>query len=309
MKNTEGLMLIDQLIEKVIEKKNPCIIGLDPVWEKIPECYKDDKKSRCECILSWHKDIINCISRYIVAIKPQNAFYEVYGSEGIRLYEETIRYAQNKGLIVIDDSKRNDIGNTTEAYAYAHLSPEGPINADFLTICPFLGKDSMEPFIRTAKQYDKGLFILVRTTNEGAKDIQDAITSKGISVSQSLAMYIHEIAQETKGKYGYSSIGAVVAGTYPEEAKKLRKIMPNNILLVPGFGEQGANAKDVLPCFTEEGLGALVNSSRGVLYAYLKMSEYKGTKESYLNILEQQIKKMRNEVYEELKKNCNKMVY
>lgn len=302
-------MLIDNLIEKVIERKNPCIIGLDPVWEKMPDCYKDDRKSKYECILTWHKDIIDCITDYIAAIKPQNAFYEVYGSEGIRLYEETIRYAQSKGLFVIDDSKRNDIGNTTQAYAYAHLSPEGPINADFLTICPFLGKDSMEPFIRTAKQYDKGIFVLVRTTNEGAADIQEAITKDGISVSRSLAVYLDELAQATKGKYGYSSIGAVVAGTYPEEAKQLREIMPNNILLVPGFGEQGANAKDILPCFTEEGLGALVNSSRGVLYAYLKVPGYNGTKESYLCVLEQQVKKMRDEVYQELKKSCSKMVY
>ena len=167
----------------------------------------------------------------------------------------------------------------------------------------------MEPFIRTAKQYDKGIFVLVRTTNEGAADIQEAITKDGISVSRSLAVYLDELAQATKGKYGYSSIGAVVAGTYPEEAKMLRKIMPNNILLVPGFGEQGANAKDVLPCFTEEGLGALVNSSRGVLYAYLKVPGYYGTKESYLCVLEQQIKKMRDEVYQELKKSCSKMVY
>ena len=246
-------MIIDELMQKVIEKKNPCIIGLDPVWDKMPECYKDESKSQCQCILEWNKDIIDCIANYVAAIKPQNAFYEVYGSEGIRLYEETIQYAKSKGIIVIDDSKRNDIGNTAEAYAYAHLAPEGPLNADFLTIAPFLGRDSMEPFINMAKKYGKGVFILARTTNPGAIDIQEAITTNGISVSRSLASYINDLSKDTIGEFGYSGIGAVVAGTYPGEAKELRKIMPNSLLLVPGFGEQGANAKDILPCFNEDG--------------------------------------------------------
>ena len=139
--------------------------------------------------------------------------------------------------------------------------------------------------------------------------LQDKIMDNGKTLYDNMADLVDAWGSSTIGKYGYSSIGAVVAGTYPEEAKMLRKIMPNNILLVPGFGEQGANAKDVLPCFTEEGLGALVNSSRGVLYAYLKVPGYYGTKESYLCVLEQQIKKMRDEVYQELKKSCSKMVY
>lgn len=302
-------MLIDELLNKVMEKKNPCIIGLDPVWEKIPDCYKNENQSRCQCILEWNKDIIDCIYEDIAAIKPQNAFYEVYGSEGMHLFEETVRYAHSKGIFVIDDSKRNDIGNTADAYAYAHLAPEGPINADFLTISPFLGKDSMEPFIKIATKYDKGVFMLVRTTNPSAVEIQDAITSDGITVSRSLAAYINELSKNSVGELGYSSFGAVVAGTYPGEAKELRKIMPHALLLVPGFGVQGADAKDILSCFNEEGLGALVSSSRGILYAYRDIPQYDGTRESYLSILHSQVYKMRSEVYHELKMNCKNMKY
>ncbi len=302
-------MVIDQLIEGIKSKKNPCIVGIDPEWAKIPDCYKVGVGSTTESLQHWAMDVIDSVADIVPAIKPQMAFFEVFGADGIRVHQQVVQYAHEKGLLVIDDSKRNDIGNTAKAYAYAHLAKEGPINADFLTISPFLGRDSMQPFLDMARKEGKGLFILVKTSNPGSVEISEATNDKDEKIRNWLAEYVQESGRKYMGTCGYSTIGAVVGATFPEEAKQLRSIMQNSFFLVPGFGVQGGNIQDIMPCFNQDGLGAVVSSSRGVLYKYLEIPEYDGSKAGYLDIVRKQAVAMQQAVYEDLCRNCSKMEY
>ena len=254
-------MLSDILCEKIKTKKSPCIVGLDPEWKKLPSCYK--KLSPTDGILQWACDIIDTVAPIIPAVKPQMAFYEVYGADGAAVFEKIVKHAHEKGLLVIDDSKRGDIGNTSKAYAFAHLSKDGPINADFLTVSPFLGEDSMEPFFECALENNKGLFILVKTSNPDSKNIQDATGKDGKKVCVSLSEYVHRRGKEYEKDSGYSSIGAVVGATFPETAQELRKIMKNNFFLVPGYGAQGGTADSIVHCFNPDGLGARGKTRKG----------------------------------------------
>lgn len=302
-------MVIDRIIEQTKRKKNPCIVGIDPEWSKIPDCYKTKGAPEAEIILKWAMDIVDCVADLVVAVKPQMAFYEVYGADGVKTFEKLVAYAHSKDLIVIDDSKRNDIGNTAKAYAYAHLSKEGPINADFLTVSPFLGTDSIQPFLDVAKVNEKGLFILVKTSNPSSAEISEAMNGNGEKLRDWVAGYVHMVGKDFVGESGYSSIGAVVGATFPTEAEELRKIMKHNYFLVPGFGAQGGSVKDIVACFNDDGLGALVSSSRGILYKYLEMHTYDGTREMYMDIVRKQATDMQQQVYAELKKNCRNMEY
>lgn len=320
-------MLIDKVIAETKKKKCPCIVGLDPEWDKIPECYKQgmpekevesgvfyseqtcQQSSRAEAVWLWAKDVIDAVADIVPVVKPQMAFYEVYGAAGVAVFEKVVAYAHEKGLIVVDDSKRNDIGNTARAYAFAHLAPEGPIKADFLTVSPFLGTDSIQPFIETAIENDRGIFVLVKTSNPGSIEISEARNTAGEKISDWLANVVHTAGNQVIGKSGYSAIGAVVGATFPEEAKHLRNIMKNNYFLVPGFGAQGGRAEDIVSCFNEDGLGALVSSSRGILYHYEKAAEYDGSREAYRAIVQAQTQKMQREVYDVLKASCGEMEY
>ena len=302
-------MVIDRLTEQIIQKKNPCIVGIDPEWSKIPECYREGEGSEAGGVLRWALDVVDAVADIVPAVKPQMAFFEVYGAEGIRVHQEIVRYAHSRGLLVVDDSKRNDIGNTARAYAYAHLAKDGPINADFLTVSPFLGSDSIQPFMEVAARDGKGLFVLVKTSNPGSVAISEAVNQNGQKISRWLAEYVHSTGKNCIGRCGYSSIGAVVGATFPQEAEELRNIMSNNFFLVPGFGAQGGSAKDVVPCFNEDGLGAVVSSSRGVLYHYLEEEEYDGSVRMYLESVRKQAERMRSEVYCELKRACPNMRY
>lgn len=302
-------MVIDKLIEQIIAKKNPCIVGIDPEWSKIPDCYKSQTISAPNSILKWAVDVIDVIADIVPAVKPQMAFFEVFGAEGIRVHQEVVQYAHKKGLLVVDDSKRNDIGNTARAYAQAHIANDGPINADFLTISPFLGTDSMQPFVNVAIRDGKGLFILVKTSNPGSVEISEATNVRGEKVRDWLADYVHTTGQNCRGKYGYSSIGAVVGATFPEEAKQLRQIMKNSYFLVPGFGVQGGNAQDIVSCFNADGLGAIISSSRGILYHYPDVKEYDHSREMYLQIVRIQTQDMQKSVYEALHNACGEMLY
>ena len=294
-------MVIDKLIDKIIEKKNPCCVGIDPDYDKIPKCYKEVGLKKTQVIYNWAIDVIDGVKDIVAVIKPQIAFFEMYGSEGIKILEEIIRYAHENDLIVIDDSKRNDIGNTAGAYAYAHLDSDGPINADFLTVSPFLGTDSLEPFIETAHENGKGLFILVKTSNPSSNQISEAIID-GNSVMNNLALYVNDEGNKLVGKYGYSSVGAVVGATFPDEAKKLRTIMKNNYFLVPGYGTQGGNVDSIINFFNEDGLGAVVSSSRAILYSY---KDYNIIKEDYIELVKKSSEFMRNEIYSKLKRSTN----
>lgn len=316
--------IADMLIESIIRLKNPSVIGLDPDMCKIPACYKMGKtggntlESAAEAIAAFNCDIIDAVADIVPAVKPQMAFYEQYGSCGVAAFEKTVAYAKSKGLIVIEDAKRNDIGNTAQAYADGHLGmvelPDGTraasINADFLTVTPFLGSESLRPFVEACIRHNKGIFVLVRTSNASAGEIQSAMTPDGLTVSQSIARYVASQADVFIGRHGYSPIGAVVGATYPEEAVSLRSLMPDSWLLVPGYGAQGGGAKDILPCFNPDGLGAIVNSSRAILYTHMSDAERACcTREDYRRRVREAANTMQRDIYGALKEVYPNMIY
>lgn len=302
-------MVIDRLIKEIKSKKSPCVVGIDPEWSKLPRCYRELPGPRGAVILQWARDVIDAVADIVPAVKPQMAFFEVLGAEGVQAHQQIVRYAHEKGLLVIDDSKRGDIGNTAKAYAFAHLAKDGPINADFLTVSLFLGTDSLQPFMDTANRDGKGLFVLVKTSNPGSGEISEAQNYRGETVMAWLADYVRRMAEGTRGQCGYSGIGAVVGATFPEEARTLRQRMPHSLFLVPGFGAQGGSAADVVPCFNTDGLGAVVNSSRGILYRHLNVADFDGSKERYLQIVRTQAETMRQDIYRALKENYPEMQY
>ncbi len=316
--------IVDKLIEKTIETKNPTVVGLVPDISKIPACYKTNNNNAntlsavAEVIYKFNCDIIDTVAELVPAVKPQMAFYEKYGSYGVAAFEKTVAYAKSKGLVVIEDAKRNDIGNTAKAYADGHLgvvetldgSYISAIDVDFLTITPFLGSESLDPFVDVCKKNNKGIFVLVKTSNTSSGEIQDVITKDGITISQSIAKYVAEHSESFVGKYGYSSIGVVVGATYPEEAVILRKMMPKSYFLVPGYGVQGGSAEDIVPCFNLDGFGAIINSSRGILYTHMSDEERNScTKEQYLNSVKNAVIKMQKDIYNTLKQIFSEIAY
>jgi len=278
--------MIDQLIEKIKELNNPTVVGLDPRLEFIPQHIKEEAfnkygktlKAVAESFYTFNKLIIDSTYDLIPAVKPQVAMYEQYGVEGLKAYIDTIEYAKSKGLIVIGDIKRSDIASTAEAYSNGHIGKVEIENEkheiykeDFITLNPYLGYDSIEPYMNNCREYNKGLFILVKTSNPNSGEIQDILVGEE---KTPLYEYMGELVSKWGkvdiGTYGYSKVGAVVGATYPEQGKKLRKLMPHTFFLVPGYGAQGATAKDLAGCFDKNGLGAIVNSSRGIIAAYKK---------------------------------------
>ncbi len=275
--------LADRLLDAVDDKKNPSVVGLDPRLNNIPDHLKKEAmegsshpfQASGRAILKFNKGLIDAVHDIVPAVKPQIAFYEKYGHQGVKAFIHTIEYAQKKGLMVIEDVKRNDIGSTAEAYAAAHLGEvdtmedrKTSFDGDMVTVNAYLGYDGIEPFIDTCKEYGKGVFILDKTSNPSSKELQDLKTEDGKMIYEVMAELINQWGKDLVGERGYSSVGAVVGATYPEEAKKLRKIMDDNLFLVPGYGSQGGTADDVIPCFDDHGYGAVVNSSRGIDYAY-----------------------------------------
>lgn len=277
-------MFIDNLIDSIKEKNNPTVVGLDPKIEYIPEFIRKKHfeqagvslKAAGEAILEFNKALIDSIYDIVPAVKPQSAYYEMYGIEGLKALDETVRYAKSKGLLVILDGKRNDIGSTAEAYSTAYLgtvklneeTAVGAFDADALTVNPYLGFDGIKPFIDDCKKFNKGIFILVKTSNKSSGQFQDILTSAGKSMYEVVAEHVEEWGRNVKGKYGYTSVGAVVGATYPNQAKILRQIMKSSYILVPGYGAQGGTARDVVHSFNSDGLGAIVNASRSIMCAY-----------------------------------------
>lgn len=262
----------DVLIDVSIKKKSVLVVGLDPDITFFPDFLLKDvqassNESIAEVIYQFNKIVIDAVAEHVVAVKPQLAYYEVYGSCGIRALERTISYARSKELIVINDAKRGDIGSTSLAYAHAFLT-NGPISGDMVTVNPFLGSDGYMPFVDVAKENNKGIFVLLKTSNPSSHEVQDLKLENGEMLYFKLAEDLTKLAEETKGTSNYSFIGAVVGATYPEEAKKLRKLLPHSIFLVPGFGAQGGKAEDLKVFFDENGNGALISSSRGIIYSY-----------------------------------------
>ena len=277
----------DRLTNRISELNNPTVVGLDPRLNQIPEFIKEKAidefgetfEAAAEAIFEFNEGIIDAIADIVPAVKPQIAFYECYGSDGLKAYENTVRYAQEKGMIVIGDAKRNDIGSTAKAYAEGHLGtvdlfdkPTPSINVDALTVTPYLGTDGIKPFTEICQKLGKGIFILVRTSNPSADEIQGQAIGDHL-MDEHVASLVEGWGRDLIGESGFSSVGAVIGATYPEEARVLRNLMPNQIFLVPGYGAQGGGAEDVKSCFHENGTGAIVNSSRGIIFAYEKQGK------------------------------------
>lgn len=277
-------MSVDLLVQKIKEKNNPSVAGLDPKIEYVPkfikersyENYGKNLKGACEAIWIFNKALIDALYDVVPAVKPQSAFYEMYGLYGEEILHRTIRYAKEKGLYVILDVKRNDIGSTAEAYSKAYLGKVdidgeefSPCDVDSVTVNPYLGTDGILPFVNDCKKYDKSIFALVKTSNPSSGELQD-LDNGDKKIFERVAECVNKWNSDTIGKSGYGAVGAVVGATYPEQAQILRKLMPQSYFLVPGYGAQGGGAKDVVPCFNADGLGAIVNSSRGIMCAYKK---------------------------------------
>lgn len=279
--------MIQQLVEKIQKTKAPICVGLDPMLSYIPahiteKAFKElgeTPEGAAEAVWQYNKEIIDHTFDLIPSVKPQIAMYEQFGIEGLKVYEKTVRYCQEKGLIVIGDAKRGDIGSTSQAYAVGHLGKVqigsktyAGFGTDFLTVNPYLGTDGVKPFVDVCKAEDKGIFVLVKTSNPSSGEFQDRLID-GKPLYEHVAAKVVEWGADCMDG-AYSNVGAVVGATYPEMSKILRKLMPHTYFLVPGYGAQGGTAKDLAHCFNEDGLGAVVNSSRGIIAAY-KQEKYK----------------------------------
>ena len=271
--------IIDQLIEKIKIMKNPTVIGLDPRYEMLPKYVKDKYPKTLEgvgqAIIEYNKALIDAIYDIIPAIKPQIAFYEMYGIPGMQAFKVTCEYAKQKGMFVIADIKRGDIGSTAQGYSNAYLGKtkieekeQSLYDIDFVTVNPYMGTDCVKPFIDDCKKYNKGLFILVKTSNPSSGELQDVKLENGEEVYTRVAKYVEKWGEELRGEYKYSSISAVVGATYPEQLKQLRQIAPHTYFLIPGYGAQGGKAEDIALGFDENGLGGIVNASRSLMCAY-----------------------------------------
>ena len=271
--------IIDILIEKIKETGNPTVMGLDPRYEILPKCVTDKYPKTLEgvaqAIIEYNKALIDATYDIIPAVKPQIAFYEMFGIPGIQAFKETCEYAKQKGMIVIADIKRGDIGSTAQSYSNAYLgitkigdTEQSIFNVDFVTINPYMGTDCVKPFIEDCKKYNKGLFILVKTSNPSSGELQDLKLETDEEVYTRVAKLVENWGEELRGEYNYSSIAAVVGATYPEQLKKIRKLVPHTYFLIPGYGAQGGTAKDIAYGFDENGLGGIVNASRSLMCAY-----------------------------------------
>ena len=278
--------MISQLIEKIKKTNAPICVGLDPMLSYVPEhvvkksldAYGETLEGAADAIWQFNKEIIDHTFDLIPAVKPQIAMYEQFGIEGLIVYKKTVDYCHEKGLIVIGDAKRGDIGSTSAAYAAGHLGKVqvgsnafSGFDVDMLTVNPYLGPDGAKPFVDVCSSDDKGLFVLVKTSNPSSGEFQDRIID-GRPLYEWVGEQVAAWGEEHMGD-DYSYVGAVVGATYPEMGKVLRKVMPKSYILVPGYGAQGGKGKDLVHFFNEDGLGAIVNSSRGIIAAY-KQEKY-----------------------------------
>lgn len=276
-------MAFDRLIENIIKMQNPTVAGLDPKLDYVPASIKEKCFAKygntldgaAAALFEFNKALIDSLCDIVPAVKPQAAYYEMYGWQGVKALCDTISYAKSKGMFVITDGKRNDIGTTMEAYAAAHLG-ETAVNgesieafgADALTVNGYLGTDGINPLLNICKEKDKGIFVLVKTSNPSSGELQDMKLGTNESVYEHMGKMCEDWGKELIGKYGYSAVGAVVGATYPEQLKELREKLPHTFFLVPGYGAQGGGAEDVKNAFDQRGLGAIINSSRGIMCAW-----------------------------------------
>ncbi|WP_194611372.1 orotidine-5'-phosphate decarboxylase [Clostridium vitabionis] len=294
--------MIQKLIDKIAATGAPVCVGLDPMLSYIPQFILKNALERCgetpegaaEAVWQYNKGIIDATCDLIPAVKPQIAMYEQFGIEGLKCYLRTVRYCQEKGLVVIGDVKRGDIGSTSAAYATGHLGKvtigsqvyEG-FGTDMITVNPYLGTDGVKPFVDECNRSDKGIFVLVKTSNPSSGEFQDKEVD-GRPLYELVAEKVVEWGQDSMDG-SYSNVGAVVGATYPEMSRVLRKLMPHTYFLVPGYGAQGATAEDLRFCFNSDGLGAIINSSRGIITAYKKEAYAKFGPEHYADAARQAV--------------------
>ncbi|MBQ5849375.1 MAG: orotidine-5'-phosphate decarboxylase [Lachnospiraceae bacterium] len=274
--------MINKLIDKIQKTGAPIVVGLDPMMKFVPDHIKkiafeekgETLEGAAEAIWLYNKEIIDKVYDLIPAVKPQIAMYEQFGISGLIAFKKTVDYCKQKDLVVIGDIKRGDIGSTSAAYATAHVGKVqvgnnlcAGFDEDFVTVNPYLGSDGVQPFIDVCKEENKGIFVLVKTSNPSSGEFQDRLVD-GRPLYELVGEKVAEWGSQHMGSKGYSYVGAVVGATYPEQGKILRKIMPNSFILVPGYGAQGGQGKDLVHFFNEDGLGAIVNSSRGIIVAY-----------------------------------------
>ncbi|MBR1477724.1 MAG: orotidine-5'-phosphate decarboxylase [Lachnospiraceae bacterium] len=274
--------MIDVLIEKIKKTKAPIVVGLDPMLGYVPEHIKDKVyrergetlEGAGEAIWQFNKGIIDAVYDLIPAVKLQIAMYEQFGIPGLIAFKRTVDYCREKGLVVIGDVKRGDIGSTSEAYAVGHLgrvkvgeNEYAGFDEDFATVNPYLGTDGIKPFVKVCDERNKGIFVLVKTSNPSSGEFQDRLID-GRPLYEWMGEKVSEWGRDSLGDGGYSRVGAVVGATYPEQGKILRKLMPRTYILVPGYGAQGGKGADLVHFFNNDGLGAIINSSRGIIAAY-----------------------------------------
>ncbi|HEY8443309.1 MAG TPA: orotidine-5'-phosphate decarboxylase [Clostridia bacterium] len=277
--------MIDKLIEKIKQTDNPSVIGLDTDVSYLPQDMLDKivtLEDAAQAVTEFNKNIIDAIHNVAPAVKVQVAYYEQLGVAGMKAFAYTLAYAKQKGMITIADVKRNDIGSTASAYSKAFFGGveiKGKrlvgFEADFVTVNGYLGSDGLKPFIKDCEKHDKGIFVLVKTSNPSSAELQDRTLSDGKTFYELVGELVRDLGKDLVGEYGYSKVGAVVGATHPKQAKVLRELFPSVFFLVPGYGAQGGTAEDLKVCFDQNGLGAIVNSSRGIICAYQK-DKYKG---------------------------------
>lgn len=322
--------MINKLIDNIRKTGAPVVVGLDPMLKFVPEHlkkkafaeYGETMKGAAEAVWLFNKEIVDNIYDLIPAVKPQIAMYEQFGIEGLIVYQRTIEYCKEKGLVVIGDVKRGDIGSTSEAYAVGHLGKTQVgsnfcrgFDEDFITVNPYLGSDGVAPFIKVCKEENKGIFVLVKTSNPSSGEFQDRLVlENGTDGGKEAAggnncRPLYEIVGEKVAKWGadcmggaYSYVGAVVGATYPEQGKILRKLMPNTFILVPGYGAQGGRGKDLAHYFNDDGLGAIVSSSRGIIAAYMQEEYAKYGAEHFSEASRAAVIAMRDDIAEALGK-------
>lgn len=278
-------MSLDRLITKIDKMNNPTVAGLDPDFDKIPEFIKKESvekfgftlEAAADAILQFNKQLIDALSDIVPAVKPQCAYYEKYGWQGMKALSATINYAKSKDLFVITDGKRNDISATMQAYATAFLGNTDicgkkveAYGADALTVNGYLGSDGINPLLDICKEFDKGIFVLVKTSNPSSGEFQDNNLENGMTVYEYMGRMCEKWGENFKGSYDYSSVGAVVGATYPGQLTELREKLPTTFFLVPGYGAQGGGAETVSGAFDSNGRGAVINASRSIMYAYKK---------------------------------------
>ena len=303
--------MIQQLVKQIEEAKAPIVVGLDPMMSFVPEHikkkafaeYGETLEGAAEAIWQFNKGIIDAIYDLIPAVKPQIAMYEQFGIPGLVSFQKTVDYCKQKGLIVIGDIKRGDIGSTSKAYATAHLGKitigtkeVSVFNEDFVTVNPYLGSDGVLPFVEECNKENKGIFVLVKTSNPSSGEFQDRLMD-GVPLYEVVARKVAEWGEEcTPVGSNYSNVGCVIGATYPQMAKTLREIMPKQYILVPGYGAQGGKAEDLVPYFNKDGLGAIVNSSRGIIAAYRMAAYEKYGEAAYQDASRQAVLDMKQDI-------------